>query len=42
MYTQPTELRLSISTRQAVYDKLKNIETKTAREIVRYMADDRN
>lgn len=28
------------ATRQAVYDKLKNIETKTAREIVRYMADE--
>ena len=28
------------ATRQAVYDKLKNIETKMAREIVRYMADE--
>lgn len=28
------------ATRQAVYDKLKNIETKTVREIVRYMANE--
>ena len=28
------------ATRQAVYDKLKNIETKTSREIVRYMANE--